>query len=196
MIGAKRILMPDSDTKLLTRYKKGEIEALEELVSRHGTMLMSYVSRHAKGSSDADEVFQETWLRVIKSFNSFKDKNFCGWLVRIARNIVIDRSRKKKPDSSLDEAYDDGSPVRVAVSTWNDASKNVANKELDVRIRASVDCLPIEQKDVFLMRMQADLSFKEIAKIQKVSINTALARMQYAVNRLREELADEYLNLG
>ena len=114
----------------------------------------------------------------------------------IARNIIIDRSRKKKPDTSLDDEYENGSPLRVAKESGPGPRDNVANTELNEKISMAVKKLPDDQKEVFLMRMQANMAFKEIAKMQKISINTALARMQYAVAKLREELQEDYFNLA
>ena len=143
------------------------------------------------------QVFQEVWVRAIKNMNRYRQKNLLSWLFRIAHNLMIDRVRRRKFVVSLDaSASEDGVSLgeRIAGAGLGPDSET-GGRELGLRIEAAAAQLPLEQREVFWLRMQADLSFKEIAKIQKCSINTALARMQYAVSKLRKELADEYREL-
>ena len=129
--------------------------------------------------------------------NRYRQKNLLSWLFRIAHNLMIDRVRRRRFTVSLDTAADeDGVPLseQLPMAGLGPAGL-VGGRELGLRINAAAAQLPPEQLEVFWLRMQADLSFKEIAKIQKCSINTALARMQYAVSKLRKELAGEYREL-
>jgi RNA polymerase sigma-70 factor (ECF subfamily) len=149
-----------------------------------------------EGREDTDEIFQETWFRALKNIHKFQHKNFLNWLFRIAHNLVIDRARRNKRNVSMQTATggDDGD------STLEDhlpapgisPAEEVGGTVLGVTIDQAVEMLSPEQKEVFLMRMYANTSFKEIAKVQKCSINTCLARMQYALTKLRSILKEEY----
>jgi RNA polymerase sigma-70 factor (ECF subfamily) len=144
-----------------------------------------------EGRGDADDVFQEAWFRVIRKHRSYRAGNFRGWLARITHNLIVDRARKRKPDFSLDASAGEGRETRPAQDGQPEPGRAMAARELGQRIAAAVRSLSPEQREVFLMRSQMELSFKEIARIQSVSINTALARMHYAVGKLRGLLADE-----
>ena len=176
------------DQDLLEQYKNGNVQALEELVQRYRRPLYSYILNMTEGREDADEIFQETWLRAIKNLDRFTYTSLLSWLMRITRNLVIDRARKKKPDLVLDQPVgddEDTSRVDLIAGKEVEPGNDLASEEAEDQIMKLVDQLPDEQKEVFLMRVKMELSFKEIAEIQDVSINTALARMQYALTKLR-----------
>jgi len=181
------------DKELVEQYRKGDVDALASLVEKYRRPLFGFILGMTEGRGDEDEIFQEAWFKAIRKIKSYRHGNFFGWLVRIARNTVIDAARKKRPDLSLDREKLDGVTVLDGVAgseptpTWD-----VADAELGGRIREAVATLPDEQREVFVMRMQSGVPFKEIARIQKVSINTALARMQYALNKLRPLLQEDY----
>ena len=182
----------------LAEYRQGHTEALGKLVEHYRRPLFSFILKMTEGRSDADEVFQEVWFRVIKNIDSYKEKSFLSWLFRIAHNLIIDRVRRLKPMVDVEAMYDGEG---TALDTQFPAeglipSSEVAGKDIGQRIAVAVDKLPLEQREVFLMRMEADISFKEIAEIQGISINTALARMQYALNKLRTDLQGDYNSLG
>ena len=189
--------MADSDSTLLARYRRGETDALQVLVEKYRHPLFGFIVNTVRGQDEADEIFQEVWFRVIRKLGSYRQKNFLGWLVRIARNLVIDRARRRKPGMSFDAEPAEG-PRLTETIAGNDAgpAHGVEMSELGQRVRQAVETLPPEQKEVFVMRVQTALPFKEIAEIQNVSINTALARMQYALAKLREQLHEEYRQLS
>jgi len=188
--------MDTKDGELLARYRDGQVEALEQLVLRYRRPLFGFILNTVEGRDDADEIFQEVWYKVIRKSHLYKQKNFLGWLVRIARNTIIDRARKKKADVSLDaESESSGPLVQVIAGTGPDPGERLDSGELGKRISMAVDGLPHDQKEVFVMRVQAGLPFKEIAHVQGVSINTALARMQYAIAKLRPILKNDYADL-
>lgn len=181
----------------VARYRKGQIDALGELVEMYRCPLYAYILRMTEGQDDADEIFQEVWFRAIRSFPKYKNDKLISWLFRIAHNLVIDRARKKKPGKSLDAPREDGSAEsdhHPSLGPTPDAQ--TAASDMGRRIQEEVGQLPPDQKEVFIMRTEAQLSFKEIARIQKVSLNTALGRMHYAVGRLREALAGDYAELN
>jgi len=189
--------MDVDDAKLLAAYRKGDTESLGVLVEKYKGPLFGFIYKFSEGREDADEVFQEVWVRAIKNMNRYRQKNLLSWLFRIAHNLMIDRIRRRKPVFSLETpATEDGLALHERLAgTGLSPAEETAGHALGRRIEEAAAELPLEQREVFWLRMQADLSFKEIAKIQKCSINTALARMQYAVSKLRKELAGEYREL-
>jgi RNA polymerase sigma-70 factor (ECF subfamily) len=193
----KNLSMDADDATLLAAYRNGDSEALGVLVEKYKKPLFGFIYKFSEGREDADEVFQEVWVRAIKNMNRTRQLNLLSWLFRIAHNLMIDRIRRRKPMVSFDTpASEDG----VAISEWlPDRALTPADEtdghSLGRRINAVAATLPVEQREVFWLRMQGGLSFKEIAKVQKCSINTALARMQYALSKLRNELGDEYREL-
>ncbi len=186
--------MEIDDAKTLAAYRSGDLEALGVLVEKYKGPLFGFIYKFSEGREDADEVFQEVWVRAIKNMNRYRQKNLLSWLFRIAHNLMIDRIRKNRPAVSFDAPVsEDGSPLGdLLPSDRLGPDHESGGHDLGVRIEAAAANLPLEQREVFWLRMQGGLSFKEIARVQKCSINTALARMQYAVSKLRNELAGEY----
>jgi RNA polymerase sigma-70 factor (ECF subfamily) len=193
----ENIWMDQDDAKVLAEYRAGDAEALGRLVEKYKRPLFGFILRFSEGREDVDEVFQEVWVRAIKNMNRYRQKNLLSWLFRIAHNLMIDRIRQRRPVVSFDTPVHDGgvSIGELLTSPRLGPDDETGGHELGLRIETAAAQLPIEQREVFWLRMQADLSFKEIAKIQKCSINTALARMQYAVSKLRKELSGEYREL-
>ncbi len=178
--------MDDSDHALLARYRRGEIEALDQLVERYRKPLFGFILNMLDRREDADDVFQEVWLRALKALDRYRSDRFLAWLFRIARNRVIDRHRSRRPLVSLEGENAAGAALEDALADpARDAAALASDHDLAGRVGKALDQLPGEQREVFLMRIEGDLPFKEIARIQQVSINTALARMQYALAKLR-----------
>ncbi len=188
--------MDMSDKEYLKQYIRGDVEAIEALVIKYRRPLFGYIINMTEGRDEADEIFQEVWLRVIKKIATYRHKNFFGWIVRIAHNVVIDRARRRKPVVSMDIENDNGGTMKDVLSNDDPGPEaELVASDLGNSISKAVTELPLEQREVFVMRSQSKLSFKEIAKIQKISINTALARMQYAMSKLRSLLKDQYAEL-
>jgi RNA polymerase sigma-70 factor (ECF subfamily) len=185
-----------TDTDLIKLYRGGDVGALDTLVRRYRKQLFGYIIKMSGNAAEADEIFQETWFKVIKKIATYRHKNFLGWLVRIAHNAVIDRSRRKKPNTSLDAENREGVTLESVLAGTGPAPHNrMENEDLAKAIGQAVARLPENQREVFLMRTEAELPFKEIARIQKTSINTVLARMQYALNKLQGDLKESYNEL-
>jgi len=193
----KKNPMDRDDAKLLSAYRNGDAEALGELVEKYKRPLFGFIYRFSEGREDADEVFQEVWVRAIKNMNRYRQKNLLSWLFRIAHNLMIDRIRRRKPLLSLNTPVtEDAVPLADQLAGPGlEPAEEAGGRDLGIRIGAAADTLPVEQREVFWLRMQAGLTFKEIARVQKCSINTALARMQYALSKLRRELGSEYHEL-
>ena len=186
--------MDETDATLLAAYRRGDAEALGRLVEKYKRPLFGFLARFAADPGEADEWFQETWVRAIRHMNRFRQKNLLGWLFKIAHHLIIDQARRRKPDASLDAPMpESGDPLAdVLASPGPSPAAEAEVRDLGRHIEAAAARLPIEQREVFWMRMQAGLSFKEIARIQRCSINTALARMQYALAKLRPALEPAY----
>lgn len=189
--------MEQRDKEYLARYRQGDVGALGKLVEQYRRPLFGFILKMTEGRDEAEDIFQEVWIRAIRHLDTFKERRLLSWLFRIAHNLIIDRARKRKPDESLQDADADSlSREEQTASSAPTPADEMAYAEMKTRIMIAVQQLPLDQKEVFLMRMEGDLSFKEIAHIQKVSINTTLARMRYALDKLKEELAGDYAQLS
>ena len=191
--------MDKTDIECINAYLGGDSNALEPMVEKYKRPLYSFILKMTEGREDADEIFQETWFRALKNIHKFRHQNFLNWLFRIAHNLVIDRARRNKKNISMHSTFggEEGDSTledRLAAPGISPAEE-AGGTALGSRIEAAVETLSPEQKEVFMLRMYANASFKEIAKLQKCSINTCLARMQYALGKLRSILQDEYNEL-
>lgn len=188
--------IPDEpkDACLIEAYRAGDSSALAVLFGRYRTALYAYIARMTDGRGDADEIYQETWFRAIRHLPRYQSKHFKAWLYRICHNLMIDRGREECRWNSLDQPVagreDETERDRLPAS-GPDPADLVAGRDLGRVIDALLAGLPAAQREVFLLRTQGDLPFREIARMQGVSINTALARMQYAVEKLRVGLRAE-----
>ena len=190
--------MEQQENIWLAEYRRGDIDALGKVVEHFRRPLFGFILRMTEGREGADEIFQEVWFRAIRSLDSYREKRFLSWLFRIAHNLIIDRARKAKPVTDLQSATDDPEDAieaRIAAPGIGPATEALGH-DLGRRIAVAVGRLPAAQREVFVMRMEGDLPFKDIAKIQRTSINTALARMQYALAKLRNELKGDYRDLA
>lgn len=179
-----------SDYELICQYLAGDERAFEILYDRHRKVLYGYLTGLLPGRrSEADEVFQLTWIRVIDQLKNYRDQGcFGAWLFRIARNLLIDRVRKNKHADSMLTLDREDIPLPAA-PPGSEPWRHLDEADLGRAIRAALAQLPPEQQEVFWMRNQAEMPFKEIAEVQKCSINTVLARMQYALKHLRASLS-------
>ncbi len=182
-----------SDESLIERYVKGDTHALEFLVGRYQKPLYNFLWRMTGSEADSDEIFQDTWLRVITKSEGFRQERFKGWLFKIAHNLAIDWSRRKRKLVSLDAPAPGGDETGQSMGDKLESGspgpdEQTRGREVATAVTKALAELPREQREVFVMRMEAGMAFKDIAKIQAVSLNTALARMQYALAKMRNLL--------
>ena len=175
-----------SDEELILAYLEGDSDSFTVLYERYKRPLYAYLNRMLGNHAQSDDVFQQTWIRVVRRLGEYESKQkFFAWLTMIAHNLAIDQFRREKKSAEL--PLDD---ENVAVSepvTHTEPWMRMHNRELGKALREAAEGLAEEQKEVFLLR-QEGLSFKEIAEVQNCSINTVLGRMQYAVKNLRKRL--------
>lgn len=179
----------------LKAYRKGDLAALECLIEHFRRPLYAFIINTLPRHGDAEEIFQETWLRAIRNLPRYRDRNFMGWLFRIARNLVIDQIRREAKTANLPDQEGENAIERLPDAARG-PDQQAAAGDLGVRIQSALRALSPEQREVFLMRNEAGLSFKEIARIQETTLNTALSRMHYALQKLRPLLQEDYHELG
>ena len=175
-----------SDEELILAYLEGDSDSFTVLYERYKRPLYAYLNRMLGNHAQSDDVFQQTWIRVVRRLGEYESKQkFFAWLTMIAHNLAIDQFRREKKSAEL--PLDD---ENVAVSepvTHTEPWMRMHNRELGKALREAAEGLAEDQTEVFLLR-QEGLSFKEIAEVQNCSINTVLGRMQYAVKNLRKRL--------
>ena len=183
----------------MARYQKGEVAAFAELVSRHEKRLWNFVRRFVADGATAEDLLQEVFLRVVRSAAEWQPSaKFSTWLYTIARNLCTDQARRgalRRADS-LDQtpgaSRDDSGPHRIdkVASPGGNAEQAAMDREIAIRVDAAVAELPVEQREVFLMREVMDMSFAEIATATGASEPTVKSRMRYALERLRAALVE------
>lgn len=177
-----------TDEQLVALYAKGNNEAFDALLLRRKTSLFTYILQRVKDKDLADDIFQETFVKAIMTIRQGRyneEGKFAAWICRIARNLIVDYYRQEKAEASV--STDDGdvdilNRKELADETIEDAMIDI---QIEEDVRRLVDELPAEQREVLVMRYYKNLSFKEIAELTNVSINTSLGRMRYAILNMR-----------
>ena len=185
---------PDiSDAELLQAFTQGDATALDKLVDRYRQPLFAWLLGMTANRADAEDLFQEVWFRVIRHAARFKDVSFRAWMWKIARNLLIDFRRKCKPTISLDATSDteDDPLVERLAAMEAGPTERAELDDMARHVMRAVMMLPEVQREVFLMRVQGDLSFNEIATTLGIPLNTALGRMHDAMGKLKKWLAEE-----
>jgi RNA polymerase sigma-70 factor (ECF subfamily) len=185
----------DSDEALVARFQRGERAAFATLVRRHQGALYHFAFRQLRNGPAAEDVVQETFVRVVQNVADFKNEaRFTTWVYTITRNLCIDQLRKRahRKHPSLDEPRGDEGDGRtlgeLVADKKSDTERSAGSSEMKEHIARAVAKLPDDQREVFLMREVANLPFKEIAEITGVPENTVKSRMRYALERLQEAL--------
>jgi RNA polymerase sigma factor (sigma-70 family) len=177
-----------SDQELIGKYLAGNEAALETIIRRHKNRVFAYILMVVKDKELAEDLFQDTFIKVINTFRSgqYKEEGkFIQWVMRISHNLIIDYFRKAKriPIVENNDEYDIFDKVRIPVESVED---QLIMEQIHQDVKKLIDYLPKEQKEVLVMRHYGDMSFKDIAEVTNVSINTALGRMRYALINLRK----------
>ena len=181
-----------SDQGLIDQYLNGNEDCLRMLINRHKSQIYTTVYFLVKDEYLAEDIFQETFLKVINTLKQGRYQEqwkFLPWVLRIARNLAIDhfRKRSKRPVVTDNEGTDILENLDVEAET--NMEEDMIRDQTQQQVRDLIQELPEKQKEVLIYRHYAGLSFKDIAELTDVSINTALGRMRYALNNLRKVMA-------
>jgi RNA polymerase sigma factor (sigma-70 family) len=187
-----------SDYELIQRFILGEQSCIEQLIHRHKNKVFAYISLYIRDQALAEDLFQDTFMKVIQSVRAGKYQDngkFISWVMRIAHNLVIDHFRRVKQMNTVsndDYESDLFNSRKFAESTIED---DMIKKQIQKDVRKMISLLPDDQREVVILRHYAGLSFKEIADITDVSINTALGRMRYALINMRKLMEEKKISL-
>lgn len=195
--GDLRVNMQQTDQELISRYLKGDESSLQILINRHQRKIFTSIYLLVKERELADDIFQETFIKVIntlRSGNYNEEGKFLSWVLRIAHNLVIDhfRSLKRMPMVHDTEEYCIFDTIPLSDDNVED---KIIQEQIQSTLRRLIEELPYDQREVVIMRHYGNMSFKEIARCTNVSINTSLGRMRYALINLRKLIRQKQLIL-
>ncbi|MBP9848747.1 MAG: sigma-70 family RNA polymerase sigma factor [Flavobacterium sp.] len=180
------LVLPDA--VLVKNYMSGDESALATLIQRHQSKIFGFIYSKVNDRDLSDDIFQDTFIKVIKTLKSQsynEEGKFLPWVMRIAHNLVVDHFRKAKK-MPLQRETDEYSVFNFMTDNGLNIEGQMISDQVASDLTKLLDELPEDQKEVLVMRMYQDLSFKEIAELTGVSINTALGRMRYALLNLRK----------
>jgi len=186
-----------TDKELVSLYLSGNNSAFEQLLNRHKDRIYTQIVVMVKDDEIADDIFQETFMKVIRTLKAGRyneEGKFLPWILRIAHNLTIDhfRKAKKMPAVRSDDNYDVFATIpRDDMNVEDSWVRDIIHED----IRKLIDELPEEQKEVVMMRHYGGLSFKEISEQCNVSINTSLGRMRYALINMRKMIEKNNISL-
>ncbi|MBK7342132.1 MAG: sigma-70 family RNA polymerase sigma factor [Saprospiraceae bacterium] len=186
-----------TDQELIMCYLNGEEKAFEVLLNRHKNKIYTSIYLFTKDRSLADDIFQEVFIRIIDTLRKGKynhEGKFLQWAMRISYNLCVDyfRRGKRRPIVSPSDDFD---IFDVLKQPELNAEEAIMRSQTHDKVRQLVDHLPEEQREVVILRHYADMSFKEIAGLTQVSINTALGRMRYALINIRKMVEEKQIVL-
>lgn len=178
-----------TDEELALSYIEGNNRAFDLLLSRNQSKLFSYILFVVRNHDTADDIFQETFVKVITKLQQRKYTNngkFCAWIMRIAHNVIMDWYREQKIEKIVEPTQgNDLSNINFSDILDGNIETKYVNEQVLCDVRKMMNLLPASQREVVFMRYYQNLSFKEISEYTNVSINTALGRMRYAIINLR-----------
>ena len=176
------------DSVLVKEYVNGNEKALEILINRHNQRISSFIYSKVLDRDTTEDIFQDTFIKVIRTLkkgNYSEEGKFLPWVMRIAHNLVIDHFRRNKR-MPMFEGNEDFNIFSVIGDDKLNIEKQIIKDQIDSDLTKLIEELPDDQKEVLIMRIYRDMSFKEISENTGVSINTALGRMRYALINLRK----------
>ncbi|MGE5395759.1 MAG: RNA polymerase sigma factor [Candidatus Saccharibacteria bacterium] len=187
-----------SDNSLVKQFVDGDKTAIEILISRHKKRVFTYILLTVKNHHLAEDIFQDTFIKVIRSLKTGKyveNGKFISWVLRISHNLVIDHFRKEKLLATTSNDDTNGDLFNSPKYSDENIEDKLVYEQITSDVRLLIEELPDDQKQVIMMRHFQGLSFKEIADLTDVSINTALGRMRYALINLRKLIEKKNLSL-
>ncbi len=188
----------NNDSILVKNYIDGDESALGKLIKKHKSRIYNFIFSKVLNRDIAEDIFQDTFIKVIKTLKRGfynEEGKFLPWIMRIAHNLVIDHFRKNNRIPKFENNNEYDIFQNLSDSSLN-AEKSIIKSQVSNDLQLLVEELPDDQKDVIIMRLYRDMSFKEIAENTGVSINTALGRMRYAIINLRKMIDDNQIILS
>ena len=185
-------IQAQTDQQLILAYLDGDDYAFEVLLNRHRDKIYTSIYLFVKDHSQADDIFQEVFIKIVDTLRRGKynhEGKFVQWAMRISYNLCVDHFRRNKRRPIVNTKKEDFDIFDVLKSPNASAEDVMIKSQTHAKVRELVDALPPEQREVVILRHYADLSFKEIAALTRVSINTALGRMRYALINIRKMVA-------
>lgn len=185
-------IQAQTDRQLIVDYLDGNDYAFEVLLNRHRDKIYTSIYLFVKDHSQADDIFQEVFIKIVDTLRRGKynhEGKFVQWAMRISYNLCVDHFRRNKRRPIVNTKKEDFDIFDVLKSPNASAEDAMIKSQTHEKVRELVDALPPEQREVVILRHYADLSFKEIAALTRVSINTALGRMRYALINIRKMVA-------
>ncbi len=176
------------DSVLIKKYIDGDERALATLINRHNSRISGFIYSKVGNRNITEDIFQDTFIKVIKTLKRgaySEEGKFLPWVMRIAHNLIIDHFRKTSRMPRF-EGSDTFNIFTVVSDDKLDIESQLIKNQIDCDLNLLIEELPNDQKQVLIMRIYKDMSFKEISEITGVSINTALGRMRYALINLRK----------
>jgi RNA polymerase sigma-70 factor (ECF subfamily) len=187
-----------ADDMLVARYSKGDNKAFDELLARYQSKLFNYIYFIVRSQEIAEDIFQETFVKAITTIQQGRytaSGKFGAWLTRIAHNMIIDGFRQERNENTISNDETEVDLLNNVDLCDDNIETQMVNEQTLSDVRRLVDALPDSQREVVYMRFYQDLSFKEIAEITGVSINTALGRMRYALMGMRRIAEENHIVL-
>ena len=187
-----------TDDMLVASYAQGNNEAFDELLSRHQTRIYNYILMMVKDEDVANDVFQDTFTKVVTTIRQGRyaeSGRFAAWLTRIARNLIIDVFRQEKSQAKVSTDTGDCDVLNRREFSYGTVEDEIVDLQIRDDVRALLRRLPKAQREVLVMRYYRNKSFKEIAAVTGVSINTALGRMRYAILNMRRMAEEQNIEL-
>lgn len=188
-----------ADKELISRYLKGDHVSLEQLIKRHQNRVYAYILMITKDKDLADDLFQDTFIKVVNTIRGGtynEEGKFLQWVMRIAHNLIIDHFRKANRIPVVDNTKNENFNIFDTINiTDKSIEEQIITDQIHKDVRKLIEFLPDEQREVLYMRHYAEMSFKDIAEVTDVSINTALGRMRYALINLRKLIAEKNIVL-
>jgi RNA polymerase sigma factor (sigma-70 family) len=188
-----------TDYELVQEFVSGVGSSFEVLIMRHKNKVYTYILLMVKDNQLAEDIFQDTFIKVIRSLKEGKYKDngkFISWVIRIAHNLVIDYFRKEKQFNTISNDKCEADILNNKKLSDTNVEDNIIQDQICSDLKTLVDRLPDDQREVVILRHYGGLSFKEISVQTNVSINTALGRMRYALINLRKLIREHNVTLS
>jgi len=182
----------------VAQLRRGDLDALSALIARYQNRLYRYLLRMVRQTPDAEDLFQQTWVRVAERIRQYDpQRNFDGWLFSVARNLAIDHLRRVRPDS-LDEPISSDiegeTKASRLVSKERPAVEGILERERAGQLEAAMDELPVSYREVLTLRFEEEMKLEEIAQVLEIPLSTVKTRLRRSLERMRHMIETRYPN--